>query len=96
MTEFDVQIVTTMFGSKANPQYGIVGVQYSANWTSLQFSCSNSQECASNTTKRAFTLKSSVTFVPLSSVNPQSQLPPIPRLTPPLPSDLFYPFELNL
>jgi hypothetical protein len=96
MTEFHVQLVTTMFGSKANPQYGIVGAQYSANWTSLKFSCSNTKDCSSSSSKKAFTLKSSVTFVPLSGVNPQSQLPPIPRLAPPLPGDLFYPFQLNV
>ena len=105
LTEFNMEFLTAKFGSTSNPQLGIVGARYSYTSGSISYRCLNSLDCikpsdlitgGSNTpgaTPQLFRIKSTVSFVPISD-DPSLVVPPAPRLIPPLPNDIFYPFSL--
>jgi tectonic-1/3 len=105
LTEFNIEFLTANFGSTSNPQMGIVGARYSYVSGSISYRCLNSMDCirpsdviggGSNTpgaTTQPFRIKSTVSFIPVAD-DPNLVVPAPPRLIPPLPNDIFYPFSL--
>ena len=106
LTEFDIQILYSEFGSIDNPQKGIVGIRYNYVSGSISYQCIDPVQCAdistlkgsgtsaSGTNAQSFRIKSTVSFVEVAT-DKTSFVPPPPRLVPPLPEDVFYPFNLK-
>ncbi len=96
LTEFNIYVLYSDFGSKLNPQSGIVGVRYELKLGSLQFQCPFPGACVQDNSnmEQEFNIKSSVTFTKVKGSDPMMLVPPPPKLTPPLPGDIFYPFQL--
>ncbi|KAI8813181.1 hypothetical protein BJ742DRAFT_849958 [Cladochytrium replicatum] len=95
LTEFNIQILTARFGSQQMPQRGIVGARFNYIPGRLRFPCTVQADCApgSNVTKTFF-LRATVTFAEIAGQEALMFVPPPPRLIPPLPDDIFYPFRI--
>ena len=105
LTEFGIEFLTADFGSVDNPQRGIVGARFNYVSGSISYRCLDLLDCvdlstinpgapsAVGTASQAFRIKSTVSFVNVGTDWAMS-VPPPPRLIPPLPNDIFYPFKL--
>jgi hypothetical protein len=91
ITEFNVELLITNIGNHANPQPAVVGVRFEYVLGSFQYSCS-SPNCQTATGPQAFTIRSTATFVRIGNTA-SLFVPQAPQLIPPLPSDIFYPFQ---
>ncbi|KAI9204739.1 uncharacterized protein BJ171DRAFT_599138 [Polychytrium aggregatum] len=95
LTELDVQVVYSDAGSKYEPQNTIVGVRVQYVSGRFQYRCLKVQDCLNLGQVQPFRIRNTVTFVPLSNAEPLMFVPPPPNLFPPIPDDLFYPFQLG-
>ncbi|KAJ3123616.1 Ubiquitin-conjugating enzyme E2 J1 [Nowakowskiella sp. JEL0407] len=97
LTSLDIKFIVANFGSKKNPQKGIVGaqVQYISGY--LRYKCSYPLDCTvtGRSKLQAFQISSSVTWVDLPDQTTNMFIPPPPKLIPSLPDDIFYPFQLS-
>ncbi len=106
LTEFGIEFLVANFGSVDNPQQGIVGARYNYVSGSFQYRCLQTLDCVTpstldpaltavvpGATAQPFRLKSTVSFVQVE-MDRTTFVPPPPRLIPPLPNDIFYPFQL--
>ncbi|KAJ1565486.1 Ubiquitin-conjugating enzyme E2 J1, partial [Nowakowskiella sp. JEL0078] len=96
LSSLEIRFLTANFGSKGNPQKGIVGVQIYYNQGQFKFSCIRRNDCLmSSQNQQAFQVVSTVSWIDIPNQRAQMFIPPPPRLIPPLPDDIFYPFKLS-
>ncbi len=106
LTEFGIEFLVANFGSVDNPQQGIVGARYNYVAGSFQYRCLQPLDCVTpsaldpalgaavpGSVAQPFRIKSTISFVPVQA-DRTTLVPPPPRLIPPLPNDIFYPFQL--
>lgn len=95
LTEIALEFIWTDFGAVSNPQPAIVGARVLFITGSFAPSCSIPDQCRTDTVPLPFFLRSTVTFVRAPGASVQEVWPPPPRLLPPLPADIFYPFKMS-
>ena len=109
LTDFGVEFLYTAYGASNNPQYAIVGARFNYTGTgSFQWRCKGKNACVDpavytggdvsianiGTVAQPFLLRSSVTFVKVSTVGTSLYTPPPPRIWATLPDDIWYPFYI--
>nr|KAJ3420380.1 Tectonic-1 [Polyrhizophydium stewartii] len=106
LTDFDVQVLYTYYGSSLGPQAAIVGVRFNYVKGQFQWRCLSPADCVNpstyglasatpGSTPQRFRIRSSVSFVRVSTVGTSLYSPPAPRLVAQLPDDIWYPFTLG-
>ncbi|KAJ3290577.1 Tectonic-1 [Borealophlyctis nickersoniae] len=100
LTELDIQILTAPLGSKINPQPAILAMRINYVLGRFQYRCTTPLDCATvpvppaTTPQQSFRIKTTVSFVEIEN-RPEMLVPPAPRIVPPLPQDVFYPFKIG-
>jgi hypothetical protein len=108
LTSFDVQFLYTSYGISSNPQMAIVGARYSYTSGSFSWRCLNQDDCVDpnlykgqmenpaniGQTSRPYSIRSSVSFVKVATIGTNLYTPPLPRIYPVLPNDVWYPFNI--
>ncbi|KXS17982.1 hypothetical protein M427DRAFT_133121 [Gonapodya prolifera JEL478] len=97
LVSFSLEFLWTDLGSRLNPQPTIVGSRARYVLGSLQYRCESPADCqgvGASVHKQQFLTRASVTFVRVGKEGARAYVPPAPRLLPPLPRDVFYPFTL--
>ncbi|KAI8899878.1 hypothetical protein BC833DRAFT_331467 [Globomyces pollinis-pini] len=109
LTSFDIQFLYTFYGSETNPQRAIVGARFSYTSGSFQWECKTRSNCvdpstysspgseaASNigTVPQPFPIRSSVSFVRVSTTGSKLFTPPPPKVFGEIPDDIWYPFKI--
>ena len=108
LTEFKVEFLYSAYGIASNPQLAIVGARYSYTVGSFSWSCDSNTDCVDpsvyttgteninnvGSATRPFQIKSSVTFVRVSTVGTSIYNPSPPSVFAALPDDIWYPFNI--
>jgi len=95
LIESKLEILWSDFGSITDPQPGIIAARVVYTGGNLLIECEKPSDCTNPGAKKfPFRIKSSVEFFKITYGSVAMFVPPPPRLIPPIPNDVFYPFEL--
>ena len=96
LTHLDIQFLWADFGSSVNPQPAIIGVRVVYIPGTFKYSCSNNVDCAnSGASAQNFFIRASASWIKVPEQKLSQFVPPAPRIIPPIPEDVFYPFKLG-
>lgn len=91
-----IQFLWSDFGSQSNPQRGIISSRVLYESGSISIDCERPVDCVSPGNRTfPFSLESAVEYYKVQGSRVEMFVPPPPRLIPPLPDDIFYPFQLE-
>ncbi|KAJ3038145.1 Tectonic-1 [Rhizophlyctis rosea] len=97
LTHISITILTTPVGSLTSPNPTIIAVLITPHLGSFSYPCANPSLCTGTTagsTPHPFRISASVEFVEYK-VGAEMKVPVPPRLIPPVPDDVFYPFQIG-
>ncbi|KAJ3045824.1 Tectonic-1 [Rhizophlyctis rosea] len=97
LTQLSITILTTPVGSLDSPNPTIVAVLITPNLGSFTYPCTSPSRCTGSTagsTAHPFRVTANVEFVEIKEPA-EMKVPAPPRLIPPVPDDVFYPFQLG-
>lgn len=92
----DVEFLYTRVGEASNPQRKILAVRVSYptdSWAFAREDVRTTTDAGGNTGKQTFFVKTTVTWSEWKPIRAVDYIPPAPPLIPPMPNDLWYPFE---
>lgn len=91
-----LQILWSDFGSESNPQPGVIKARVVYDTDDFIAQCDRPVDCLNlDTGTFGFRVETSVEYYKVKGSSVQMFVPPPPRLIPPLPNDIFYPFSLT-
>lgn len=92
----DVEFLYTRVGEASNPQRKILAVRVSYptdTWTFAREDVRTARDASGATGRQTFLVKTTVTWSEWKPIRAVDYIPPAPPLIPPMPNDLWYPFE---
>lgn len=96
LLESKLQILWSDFGSLDQPQPGIIAARVLYTGGSLVVNCDTPASCINTNGKvYRFPIKTGVEHYKIEQGSVEMFVPPPPRLIPPIPDDVFYPFSLS-
>jgi hypothetical protein len=93
-----LQLLWSDFGSETNPQAGVIAarVKYESAGSFFMVECERPVDCVAPGNRTfGFRIETAVEYYKVEGSSVEMFVPLPPRLVPPLPDDVFYPFTLK-